>query len=536
MKRIMRFFSVVALCVATVAMNGCSKDEALPEVSGKVVVSTTTIGLGGSEASKHLDESGTKVFAAGEEIAVVYQNTSSELVKTTVTLSDVDIINGGKSATIVVPMTDPNADSEVKFIYPASMANDDGTVNYTALYNGQDGTMATISSNCDLAMCTDHLNGEQLPDNPMLTNQLAVCRFTIHDANSQDMTSSVTKLTVKHGSDIYFVTPVTSGQNTFWVAVKPIAAGSGNIEIYAAVGKDLYKKTVSSYGALAAGTFNRIAVGTTQVPGAISGLFRINADGGLVYFSQGNLQAVCTSADGNQYTQETWTWQFATNQWDYIGDATANNKIDGYGSVSEAGTVDLFAWSTDEGQVVYGIRSSQNDPRGNFLDWGTRNIINGGGANKWHTLSIAQWMYIKDSRASGSTVNGISNARYTQATINTDGTGVNGIIWFPDNVTIATDEATTWGSINSANKWSTKCTTAQWAALEAKGCVFMPAAGERRGNFSLYVEDVGGGNYYWSSTEKEGNTYAYRQYDVNGLYSCSNYRHNGCSVRLVGNE
>ena len=86
----------------------------------------------------------------------------------------------------------------------------------------------------------------------MLTNQLAVLKFTVQNtATSQDITGSVRQLTVKHGTDVYYVTPATS-QSTYWVAVKPIAVGSGNIDIYAAVGKDLYKKSVSSYGALAA--------------------------------------------------------------------------------------------------------------------------------------------------------------------------------------------------------------------------------------------------------------------------------------------
>ena len=44
MKKAMKFFSMAALCIATVAMVGCSKDEEQPAGSGKVVVSTTTIG------------------------------------------------------------------------------------------------------------------------------------------------------------------------------------------------------------------------------------------------------------------------------------------------------------------------------------------------------------------------------------------------------------------------------------------------------------------------------------------------------------
>lgn len=52
------------------------------------------------------------------------------------------------------------------------------------------------------------------------------------------------------------------------------------------------------------------------------------------------------------------------------------------------------------------------------------------------TLTSAEWTYLFDTRESGSTVFGKSNARYAEATINTDGTGVNGMILFPDGVRI----------------------------------------------------------------------------------------------------
>lgn len=510
MKKAMKFFSMAALCIATVAMVGCSKDEEQPAGSGKVVVSTTTIGLGSSEASKHLDESGTKTFAAGEEIAVVYENTSSTMVKASVTLAAGDISNGGKTATVSVAMTDPKADGAVKFIYPASMANDDGTVNYDALYNNQDGTMATLSSNFDYAEYSGTLSGVDLPANPVLTNQLAVLRFTVlNTANSQDMTGSITKLTVKHGSDVYFVTPTTT-QSTFWVAVKPIATNDGDIAIYAAVGKDLYKKTVSSYGALSAGTFNRITVGATQIPGAVSGLFRVNASNDLVYFSQGNLRYASSE------------WSFFPNQYDYYTSYDAN-------------AWDKFGWSTSS--TTYGMSTSTNnsDYSGDFRDWGTNAISNGGNvANQWRTLtggSSGEWKYLFNTRTSGSTVNGTTDARYTEATIYTDLPGVIGIILFPDGVTIANSEAISWGTINGNSSWGTKCTSAQWNALEAKGCVFLPAAGNHYGSS---VGGVGSNGVYWSATQ-------YDEYGAYGVYFDSgnldpaggNGRFFGCAVRLV---
>ena len=267
--------------------------------------------------------------------------------------------------------------------------------------------------------------------------------------------------------------------------------------------------------------------------GAINGKFTINLSGDQVYFSQGNLQAT--------YNGSAWSWAFATNQWDYIGNNTANNKINGNGTVSENGTVDLFGWvgaSSDwTGAALYGISSA--GWQGGYgtsttdalkSDWG--NTIGSG----WRTLTKDEWYYLFSTRTSGSTVFSTSQARYTAATINTDGTGVNGIILFPDGVNIASSEVTTAGTVNGASNWTTKCTTAQWTALEAKGCVFLPAAGYRYGTD---VNDyyVGGYGYYWSSTAYESDAnYAYNvsffEYDVHPAEYCDR-RDGGNSVRLV---
>lgn len=497
MKNTMKLLCWAALCCATALMMGCSKDDdEQPVASGKVVVSTTTIELERGAASKHLDESGTKTFADGEKIAVVYENTGSEMVKAEVTLTAGDISNGGKSVIITVAMTDPKANGTVKFIYPASMANADGTVNYSGLYKGQNGTMATLSSNFDLAVCNSTLTASaELPANPVLTNQLSVCKFTLQNtANSQDMTSSVTKLTVKHGSNVYFVTPATPGQTTFWVAVKPIAAGSGTIDIYAAVGKDLYKKSVSSYGTLAAGTFNRVTVGVARIDGALSGLFSINNSGDLVYFSQGNLRYKSSA------------WSFFDNQYEY------------YSTYSE-NTWDKFGWSTDA--TTYGMNTSTNndDYSGSFVDWG--NAMGSG----WRTLTgnTGEWYYLCETRATPSGV------RYALATVN----GVKGLILLPD------DWNTSYHTLSSTNTRNADFATnnislQDWTSnLEAHGAVFLPAAGWRNGSL---VSDVGQRLFYWSATHfvnHDDQAYNLNFLSVelrpDGFLS----RSYGCSVRLV---
>lgn len=502
MKNAIKFLSLATLCIATVAMIGCSKDEEQPAGSDKVVVSTTTIGLESGAASKQLDESGTKTFAASEQIAVVYENTSSEMVKIPVTLAAGDISNGGKTATITVAMADPKANGTVKFIYPASMANDNGTVNYTNLYTGQDGTMATLSGNFDLAMCNSSLTaGADLPANPVLTNQFSVCKFTVmNTATSSDMTGSVTKLIVKHGSDVYVVNPATPGQSTFWVAVKPIDAGSGNINIYAAVGKNLYTKSVSSYTALAAGTFNRVTVGATQIPGALSGLFTVNAGGDQVFFSQGNLR------------YESSAWSFFPNQYDYY-------------STYSADAWDKFGWSTLATDYGKNTSEDNSDYSGAFVDWG--NAMGSG----WRTLTSGaynsgfEWEYLFNIRTTPSGV------RYAKATVNDKA----GVILLPD------DWSTSYHSLSSPNTANANYTTntinsTDWTNdFEAHGAVFLPAAGYRYDG--TLVTGAGSEGYYWSATQFEYDTEtAYRMIFLgSGVIPSGNFmnRSLGHSVRLV---
>ena len=94
--------------------------------------------------------------------------------------------------------------------------------------------------------------------------------------------------------------------------------------------------------------------------GALKGKFTINANGDQIVFSQGNLQAT--------YDGSAWSWSFATNQWDYIGNAAANNAVTGNGTVSSNGTVDVFGWST--AATYYGIYNSgySSDYSGNFVE------------------------------------------------------------------------------------------------------------------------------------------------------------------------
>jgi hypothetical protein len=231
--------------------------------------------------------------------------------------------------------------------------------------------------------------------------------------------------------------------------------------------------------------------------GAINARYSIG-DNTTVVFAQGNLQ----------YQASTGTWRFAENQYDMIGSGNANI------SASYSGWIDLFGWGTGNNPT----NSSTNDSDySTFVDWGVNAISNGGNkANLWRTLTNDEWGYLFNTRANAS-------AKYGQATV----AGVNGIIVLPDVY-----EGTAINTDHSAYSNNTISAEA-WAAYEANGAVFLPAAGYRNGTV---VGNVGSNGYYWSSTLNENNPgYAWNFYFYSGNVITGSFdnRYRGFSVRPV---
>ena len=144
------------------------------------------------------------------------------------------------------------------------------------------------------------------------------------------------------------------------------------------------------------------------------------------------------------------------------------------------------------------------------------------------------------STRSGATVKGSNNVRFAKATIRTDATGVKGLLLFPDGATFDASEAS-WGVLDDGyENYTTTCTAAQWTALEAKGCVFLPAAGNRTGTT---VSDAGNTGAYWTATgsdskDSDNYPYSYRVYFEqsswgNPQYYSQQQKSYGQSVRLV---
>lgn len=279
--------------------------------------------------------------------------------------------------------------------------------------------------------------------------------------------------------------------------------------------------------------------------GHLPGNFTINADGDQVCFSQGNFQAIGTTASSNA---GGWTWAFAEHQWDKIGNDVANNKVadasSDAGKITEDGTVDLFGWSST---WYYGIYYA-NATAGNVLrDWGGLAISNGGNkANLgWFTLSQDEWVWVlgpsnadptpgTNCRTS-STVNEVANARFAKGSVN----GINGLIIFPDVYTHPAG-VTQPGNINVYTSVGTyegnTYTTTDWAKMEAAGCVFLPAGGQRTSATEVSNDNATG--CYWSGTSSNAAT-AYNIIFTDADLKCEktsssrSIKRYGESVRLV---
>lgn len=416
-------------------------------------------------------------------------------------------------------------------------------------YTGQKGTLADIAANFDWATADFTIasvaNGEINVTGPVeFQNQQAIIKFTLQDKGNSNAAISPSALTVNDGtSDIVSLTDIPAatyttngGAGILYVALP--AVSSKTITLTATVGSDTYTLTTAAAKSFTAGKFYRV---TAQM--AKDGLFTISNDNGTttrqVHFSKGNLQATYDGSD--------WSWAFATNQWDYIGNAEGNTKVTdsapfvaNYTGTST--TVDLFGWvgasSTWTGVAQYGITSSKTTNNTNgYGNSATENLKSDWGTTMgtgWFTLTTNEWKYLFTGRTTGGKVGSTSQARYTHATIRTDVSGgVNGIILFPDGVNFASTEFTNLGRVNYVSAYATQCTAAQWTALETKGCVFLPAAGYRTD--SRVTSDGSYGFYRSSSPYTSGVNYAYRvHFNSNDLRPQeSSSRLNGGSVRLV---
>ena len=234
-------------------------------------------------------------------------------------------------------------------------------------------------------------------------------------------------------------------------------------------------------------------------------------------FAPGNLQA--TTADKG----ENWSWSFANCQYDFVGDATANNQVDGNGTVLDNGSVDLFGWSTSASYFGIAYSEYNSDYSGAFIDWGT-NIIGTYEANDWRTPvggDGSEWTYLIYERTN-------HEAKCGYATV----AGYHGLIILPDNFTDPNKNGGSEAFVGNTELWNSNIYTAgaDWNAMEDAGAIFLPAAGYR---YTYLLGAVGELGSYLTSTAK--NSQEMYRIDFEGIFDPNRAanRRDGQSVRLL---
>lgn len=263
MKQRFHILSIAALVLAGVMTTGCADQLDDPKQSqedGKTVTLSTTIGL--DSTTKALNPStGAKTFAEGDQIAVIYRNTSGNTVKAvTDGLATEAIHESGKKADITVMLSSPVAGT-VSYVYPASMVVDDATlatldtdaagiVNTAALAT-QNGTLATLAATLDCGVgsgaMTEDAGTFTLPSGVTLSNQFAILELTAKNFAGSATLDALTNLTVGDGTNTYTVTPAlpaTTLSLPIYVAMQPVTADK-TISFTATDGMTNYWKTLT---------------------------------------------------------------------------------------------------------------------------------------------------------------------------------------------------------------------------------------------------------------------------------------------------
>lgn len=187
------------------------------------------------------------------------------------------------------------------------------------------------------------------------------------------------------------------------------------------------------------------------------------------YFAKGNLQ----------FKYYPFSWRIATSQYECIG--SANSAI----GVNSTQWIDLFGWGTsgksncsmpwksDMDNDSYYVGGGSDDNMTADTDWGS-NIAHG-----WTTPTRNNWSYLLHGRPH-------SADKVAMARIDNQH---NGLLILPDYWVLPEGCSFSTQQLNSY-------TLLQWAAMEAAGAMFLPAAGFRE---ALSVWNVGSSGYYWTS-------------------------------------
>ncbi len=570
----MKQYSILGLAAISISFLfvGCDRLEPIAPVggdetpTGEARVEMVTARLeGGDQGTKvSADLSTGKIsWMAGDQVAYCISNGVN-------TTYQIGTLSAENAADATIPLSMPEGYYRANYaIYPASAApaspaSEDyrtPTVVYPASYDLADFAdgyiptpMVAVNGRGDLNFY--HVGGLlrlKVSDIPSGTTSLAVIftgmfvtgRFSVSNAGTAAASCS---LLSEGGCTVTF----TNGGNSFDSSVMlviPVPTGNSLERITirykadATVQSHLRKTVRWNSFARAQGRIAEIDESNSEeLPKFI---FTVSADGKTVEFAPGNLQATIggPGAVANIYVASS--WNFAEHQWSYLGSTNGAN------SFATGTKVDLFSWvgeGVTDAYDSYGLCTLNTNNATYFgnqttgtlkTDWGAiPEVVSTLGAG-WYTMSADEWTYLCDTRS--------QTRRFVRAMIRTDASSdanIRGVILFPDDFPaeesfdgVTFRDMNGKGSYGSANSdWTvtkcTSCTVAGWEALEAAGCVFLPASGYRLGTSS---GDIGTrGSYLTTTPHSAVSSDAFRFNFGSSICDITTFtRYNGYSVRLA---
>lgn len=293
------FLSMAALAFVGAMTAGCSGDDLtaqtpqLPDTTNGTVTMKINVSLSEHASTRELNPNFTKNFATGDKIAVIYKNMNNETVKVeSDPLQATDILSNN-SAKFSVTLTNPQASTPVRYIYPASMAADDvsattpdndATIKWTKLAS-QYNMLTNIFSDLDLAVFDGTLSAQGILPAAELKNQLTIGNFTINNG-TDNITENVNELIIYDGTNTYNI--INWHSSSIFVIMKPITT-TQTVTIKAITADNKFIKSVTNKE-LAKNTKYDINVSmTARYPLAVTDASVSSEDIGSVIGADGNI-------------------------------------------------------------------------------------------------------------------------------------------------------------------------------------------------------------------------------------------------------
>ena len=255
------------MAALAILMAACSDDNNSvgQSTEARGIPFTATISTGGSPTRALSGPDGSDVISAtwatGDHVALVYKVGDATKV-TDATVKAVDNGSGQKMATLTATLDENvTTGTDVTLIYPYSAVDQTEGASYgkvkTDVFAHQLGTIADISTNCDLRQGTGKLTlatgSATLKENVTMASQIAIWKLTLQSGGSA---LSATKLDAYFGGMTASATPA-SGTSEYYMAVP---AGKTGLTFIATATDGLYIYNNNASVTLAASTYYQSTV------------------------------------------------------------------------------------------------------------------------------------------------------------------------------------------------------------------------------------------------------------------------------------